>query len=465
MSGNQGLRVETIRTDELGDRSYVVHDGAVAFVVDPQRDVDRISAALEDIGLVLGMVGETHIHNDYVTGGLTLSRSAGVPYLIAGSEDVAYDRAPVDDAATLQIGTLAVRVVATPGHTPGHLSYVVTDAYGATAVFSGGSLLYGAVGRTDLIDDSRTHELTVAQYRSVRRLAASLPDDAQLFPTHGFGSFCASGPPTQRSREDGTLAAEREGNAALTDPDEDGFVARTVAGFTAYPAYYVHMAPLNRAGVAPADLSPAPLADPDEIERRLAAGEWVVDVRNRRAFAAEHLAGSIAVELGPQFATYLGWIYPYDEPLTLLAETAEQLAAAQRQLVRIGIDRPTATAHGELAVIAPGLARRSFPTATFRDLVDAIALGAQVIDVRRPDEITRDGAVPGSLHVPLAELLPRMPDLPEGVLWVHCASGFRATIAASLLDRAGRDVVLVDDPFAAAVELGLISSSVSADVP
>jgi rhodanese-related sulfurtransferase len=341
----------------------------------------------------------------------------------------------------------------------------VTDADGAVAVFSGGSLLYGAVGRTDLVDASLTRSLAVSQYRSVRRLAAALPDGALLFPTHGFGSFCASGPPVQRTDEDGTLAAERSSNAALTDPDEDRFASRIIAGFTPYPTYYAHMAPRNRAGVTAADLSAPPLADEEQIADRLANGEWVVDVRNRRAFAADHLAGSIAFELGPQFATYLGWIYPYGEPLTLLAETAEQIESAQRQLVRIGIDRPATVAFGSLAAIAPSLTRSSFPTATFADLVDAISIGSQVVDVRRPDEIARDGAVPGSLHIPIAELAARIAELPQGVLWVHCASGFRATIAASLLDRAGREVVLVDDPFASALELGLIEALPAGVVP
>ncbi|HEX3707157.1 MAG TPA: MBL fold metallo-hydrolase [Mycobacteriales bacterium] len=459
MNGGPRLRVETIRTDELGDRSYVVHDGEIAFVIDPQRDIDRISEMLGKLGLVLGSVGETHIHNDYVTGGLNLARSAGVPYLVARSEEVAYERTPVDDASMLQVGSLHIRVVATPGHTPGHLSYVVTGSGGETAVFSGGSLLYGAVGRTDLIDESRTRELTRAQYRSVRELTAPLPDEVRLFPTHGFGSFCASGPPGKHDSASGTLGDERRSNAALAEDDEDGFVERTIAGFTPYPSYYVHMAPRNRAGAPPADLSPPQIAGSDQIGQRLSSGEWVVDIRDRRSFAADHLAGTVAVELGPQFATYLGWIYPYDEPLSLLAETAEQVAAAQRQLVRIGIDRPAAAAYGDLAEIAPNLPRRSFPIATFVDLADALGIGAQVIDVRRPDEVVRDGAIPGSWHVPLADLAARMTELPQGVLWIHCASGFRATIAASLLDRADRDVVLVDDPFATAIELDLVSAT------
>ncbi|HVW79544.1 MAG TPA: MBL fold metallo-hydrolase [Mycobacteriales bacterium] len=450
------VQVETVPTEELGDRSYVVHDGSYALVVDPQRDIDRISEVLDRLGLELAAVAETHIHNDYLTGGLALARSAKVDYLVAGSEKVGFPRTPVGDDTTLFVGDLSVRVVATPGHTPGHLSYVVTDAGGATAVFSGGSLLYGAVGRTDLISPDLTHPLALAQYRSVRRLADSLPDDAALYPTHGFGSFCSSGPPSPSASAGGTIGDERRNNLALTAPDEAEFVHTVVAGFTPYPAYYAHMAPRNAAGVTAADLSEARAADAEEIARRLAAGEWVVDIRSRREFAADHLAGSIAVELGTQFATYLGWIFPYGEPLTLLGESAEQIAAAQRQLARIGIDRPTAVAHGPLDSIAPALPRRSFRRATFAELDHASRGGATVLDVRRHDERDRDGAIPGATHLPLPELMARLPELPKHSWWVHCASGFRATIAASLLDRAGHQVVLVDDSFASAREHDLV---------
>lgn len=447
------MQVVTIRTDELGDRSYVLHDGSSALVIDPQRDIDRITDVVRELGVSVAAVAETHIHNDYLTGGLALAKSADVPYLVSGSDEVGFARKPVRDDDVLRIGALEVRIVATPGHTPGHVAYVVSDPHGATAAFTGGSLLYGAVGRTDLIEDAMTAELTAAQYRSVRRLAESLPDAALVYPTHGFGSFCSGAAPAPRSAEGGSIGHERRVNDALIEPDEGRFVRRAVAGFTPYPAYYAHMAPRNREGVSAPDLGSPPAAEPAEIAERLAVGEWVVDIRHRLAFAADHLAGTVSVELGPQFATYLGWIFPYGEPLTLLAETNEQVAAAQRQLVRIGIDRPAAAAYGDLHSIGGGFARRSFEIATFGDVRDAGV--ANVIDVRRPDELARDGAIEGSLHVPLADLGTRLADLPDAPLWVHCASGFRAAIAASLLERAGHEVVLVDEPFAAAREAGL----------
>ena len=449
--------VEVIATEELGDRSYLVHDGTVAIAVDPQRDTDRVQRLLDEVGLRLELVLETHVHNDYVTGGLALAQSTGAAYALNGADGVAFDHEPLTDGQILAAGAMSVRALATPGHTDTHLSYVVTDGgspLGAgTVVFTGGSLLYGSVGRTDLVDPARTDELTRAQFRSARRLAAELPDDTAVFPTHGFGSFCSSG--SSAGGTESTIGAERDRNDALVEEDEDAFVARLVAGLTAYPAYYRHMAPRNRRGPQAPDLSPAEPVDPDELAKRLAAGEWVVDLRDRTAYAASHVAGTVAIALGEQFSTYVGWLLPWGEPLTLIGESAGQVADAQRQLVRIGIERPAGAAVGQPADLArDGL--RSYPRVSFADLPGRPTTDV-VLDVRRDDERAQ-ARIPGSAHVPVHDLLTRLGDVPDGRVWVHCASGLRAAIAASLLDRAGRDVVLVDDEFGRAVEAGLTAT-------
>ncbi|WP_269857758.1 MBL fold metallo-hydrolase [Streptomyces sp. RPT161] len=435
------VEVEVIDTTELGNRSYIAHDGRVAVVIDPQRDLDRVEAVLANAGVTCGLVVETHIHNDYVTGGYELARRNGVPYVLSAAESVSFDRYPVEDGDRLAVGGLSVEAVATPGHTDGHLSYVISDGEGPPAVFTGGSLLYGTVGRTDLVDPDRTEELTRAQYRSARRLAAELPDEAAVFPTHGFGSFCSSAPTA--AGPTATIADERTRNDALTEPDEDAFTARLIARLTAYPAYYAHMAPLNRQGPSAADLTPPQPVDAVELKSRIAAGEWVVDLRDRTAYAAGHMAGTVGIELGRQFATYLGWLLPWGSPVTLIGETAGQVADAQRQLTRIGIDRPAGAAVGPV----PG--ECSYRRVVFADLA---ALGdGLLLDVRRDDE-RATGALPGSLHIPLHQLLDRLGELPSRrTIWVHCASGFRASVAASLLARAGHEVVLIDDDFAHAM--------------
>jgi glyoxylase-like metal-dependent hydrolase (beta-lactamase superfamily II)/rhodanese-related sulfurtransferase len=453
------VHVEVIATSSLGDRSYVAHDGEVALVVDPQRDLDRLHAVLAEQGVRVAAVAETHIHNDYVTGGHALAVELGVDYLVNAEDPVTFDRRAIDDGEEIAVGTLRVRAMATPGHTVTHLSYVVDDTAAPdepAAVFTGGSLLFGSVGRTDLVDAARTVEMTHHQYRSAHRLADALPDETRVYPTHGFGSFCSSGGAT--GADASTIGAERAANDALLATDEDRFVETLVENLTAYPRYYAHMGPRNLAGPAAADLSPVAVVDSDELRKRIADGEWVVDLRDRTAYAAEHVGGTIGIALGDQFSTYLGWLIPWGTPVTLIGDSAESVADAQRQLTRIGIDRPAGAAVGTPSELAPAGDLRHYPTATFADL--AARSGAEadewVLDVRRDDERAQ-GGIPGARHVPVQDLLTRLDELPPGRLWVHCASGFRASIAASLLDRASRDVVLVDDDYAHAVDLGLAS--------
>jgi hydroxyacylglutathione hydrolase len=439
------MELITIETPSLGDRSYLLVEGGAAAAVDPQRDIDRILVILETRGLRLTHVFETHIHNDYVTGGLELARRTGAEYVLSAEEDVAYERTGAHDGDEFTVGGLVVRALHTPGHTPTHLSYVVVDDGEPAVVFTGGSLLYGTVGRTDLIGAAATDWLTRAQFRSVRRLASELPGHTAVAPTHGFGSFCSSASTSGSTAS--TIDEERTGNLALTVDDEEEFVERLLRGLTAYPRYYAHMAPANRRGPDPVDLSPPEPVDPYELRRRIHAGEWVVDLRSRTAFARGHLAGTLNVEVGTAFVTYLGWTIPWGTPVTLVGDTAGEVAEAQRQMARIGIDRPAGAATGGIEAWAAGGDVRSYRTATLDEMAGAATRSAVILDVRRDDEWA-DGHVDGAVHIPLHELEARLGEIPEGEVWVHCATGYRASIAASMLDRAGRRVVLVDDDWA-----------------
>jgi hydroxyacylglutathione hydrolase len=444
------MQVITIETPSLGDRTYIVHDGSQGMVVDPQRDVDRVLDAAARAGIEITHIAETHVHNDYVSGGLTLARLTGAAYLHAADEPLRFDHRPVADGDTIDVGDLRVEVRHTPGHTPHHLSFVVRDGTAAPAAFTGGSMLYGTVGRTDLIGPDSTDELSHAQYRSVNALAAALPDETRIYPTHGFGSFCASASSDEAS--DGTLGTERTANIALTTADEDRFVERLLAGLDAFPRYYAQMGPLNTAGGAAVDLSAPAEVDPVELARRIHRGEWVVDLRQRRDFARSHVAGTIGIELSDNFSTYLGWLLPWGMPVTLLADHPEEIAEAQRQLVRIGIDRPAGAASGSIGVWAPDADRSSYDVTTFAGLADVAE--PTILDTRRNGEYATSH-LDGSVHIPLHELLGRLEEVPDGVVHVHCQSGYRASIAASLLDRSGRHPVLVDDDFGNAADSGL----------
>ncbi|MFQ1002384.1 MBL fold metallo-hydrolase [Modestobacter sp. SSW1-42] len=457
------MQIDVIETPSLGDRSYLVTAGDTAVVIDPQRDWDRVERLAVDRGARIALVLETHLHNDYVTGGLELARTTGAGYVVPAGDTVAYERVPAADGDVLTAGPLRLRVLHTPGHTHHHVSYVLVDAAGAVqAVFTGGSLLYGATGRTDLLGDTHTSALTHAQYHSVRRLAAELPAGTPVFPTHGFGSFCSATPTSGTSS---TIGEQARVNPALTQ-DEQTFVDELIAGLGAYPAYYAHMGPTNAAGPAPVDLSAPRTLEPAELARRLAAGEWVVDLRNRTAFAAGHLPGALSFELSTNFLTYLGWLYDWGAPLTLLGESDEQIAGARRELVRIGIDRLAGAATGTPEELSVRGALDSYPVSDFPGLAAAVAAGpVTVLDARRDDE-RASGAVRGSLHVPVHELRSRLAEVPDGEVWVYCGSGYRASVAASLLARAGRRPVLVDggyaDPETGAAAVGLHAEPVSA---
>jgi hydroxyacylglutathione hydrolase len=445
------LTVLVVDTPTLGDRSYVVHDGEVAFVVDPQRDIDRVLALLDEHRVRLTHVFETHIHNDYVTGGLALAQRTGAQYLVNGEDDVSFSRTPVADGQVVEVGgRMRITALATPGHTFTHLSYLLTDGDEHVGVFSGGSLLYGATGRPDLLGPEHTHELVHHQHASAHRLAGLLPDEAAVYPTHGFGSFCSA---TQSDAASSTIGREKQANPVLTQ-DEQTYVEELLAGLGPWPAYYAHMAPANAAGPSEPDLSPPAVADAVELRRRIEAGEWVVDLRNRTAFAAGHAPGTLNFGLDGGFATYLGWLVTWGTPITLLGETPEDVAEAQRELVRIGIDRPAAHATGKPEDWSDR-ELSSFPTATFADLAQVRHhREVVVLDVRRADE--HDAArIDGAVNVPLHELTSRLGDVPQGEVWVHCAGGYRASVAASMLDAAGRTLVAIDDTFDNAEQVGL----------
>lgn len=454
--------VQVIETSTLGDRSYLAHDGQVGLVVDPQRDIDRILALAGSLQVRITHVAETHIHNDYVSGGLELARITGAAYLVAADDEVAFERVPVSGGDVFELSDrMRLRVLHTPGHTFHHLSYVLEEVDGGdpVGVFTGGSLLYGTTGRTDLLGQEHAETLARAQHASARKLAELLPQGTRVWPTHGFGSFCSA---TQAHGDASTIGTERGVNPALR-LDEESFVSETLAGLDAYPAYYAHMGVRNRSGPDPLDLRPAHRADAAELRRRLDAGEWVVDLRSRKAFAASHLAGTVSLGLDGAMATWLGWLTESQQPVTLLGDSPEQVAAAQRELARIGIDRPEASATGapqDWAQRPDDL--RELPLASFSDLVRARGGDAPaglpypdvVLDVRTTNEWNASH-VDGAVHIPLYELPRRRGEIPDGAVWVHCGSGYRAAAAASLLQAAGREAVSIDDLYGNAEDAGL----------
>ena len=448
--------IATIETPELGDRSYVIFAGADAVVVDPQRDIDRVLTLLSAHGSRLSHVVETHIHNDYVSGGPELCRVTGATLVIPAGESVGYARQAIADGERIPLGDLTLIARHTPGHTATHMTYLLEEGGRRMAAFTGGSMLLGSVGRTDLIGPWMTDRLSHLQHRSARRLSDELPDDAAILPTHGFGSLCSAGFPVGAADTADTRHQRAENPALLMD--ENAFVARLVAGMDAFPRYYGYIAPRNRAGAGAADLELPPLSDARELAERARAGEWGVDLREGRAFAVRHLVGTLAFELSDPLTTYLGWLLPWGSPLSLIGPSLDDLAAARRALARIGIETIAACglSDGENGDDPwAGLATGSYPVVGFADLKAFVgAPGEVVLDVRLGRE-WREGHLATAMHIPLHELPDRIDEVPAGRVWAHCAAGYRAAVAGSLLARSRRDVMVVSDQFSNAANAGL----------
>jgi hydroxyacylglutathione hydrolase len=435
--------IELLRTPSLGDNSYLLFSGDQAAVIDPQRDAWPLVRMCARRGAAVRYVLETHVHNDYVSGAREWQAATGAAIVGPARAAYSFPYTALDDGDEIALGDVTLRALATPGHTPEHTAYLLLDggARHPAAVFSGGSLMVGGAGRTDLLGADRTDELTRKQFASLRRLL-TLGEQTRVLPTHGAGSFCAaptSGPTTS------TIGTERLTNPALRLlADESEFVRSRLEGLPHYPAYYRYMAPINRSGPRVlAGPPPLPSLTTDEVARHLTAGAWIVDARDRWAFAGAHLPGSINVELDDSFASFVGSVVPFRVPLLLLLPEPAAAGEAVHQLLRIGYDTVAGCLAGGVdAWVEAGGAVASYPARGIDEL-DSADPGDVVLDVRQPAERAA-GAIPGSRHIVLGDLPQRMGELPRGrTVWTVCRSGHRAAIAASLLDRAGIAVTVV----------------------
>jgi hydroxyacylglutathione hydrolase len=443
----------------LGDRSYMVHDGAKAAVIDPQRDPAPYIATAADLHLKIEVVLETHIHNDYVSGGVALARRTGATYGVPEGEpvDFAAESRALAEGDMLTVGSLTFRAIWTPGHTPHHLAFLTEDGLGTMAVMTGGSLLAEATGRTDLSGGDQTAELAEAQWHSVRRLLDELPSSTRVLPTHGFGSFCSAGAHQGPGAHDLTVGQERQRNP-VTRLGLPAFVESLLHQSLPVPAYYRYMAPLNRAGAAEPQEGIPPTVSSGDLAGLVRTGAVVVDLRGRRAFARDHRRGALNIELGPDLPTYFGWLVPFMAPFVLVSDTAGEILEACHLLSRIGRDNPLGWAPANSLTTAYDQALERYEIRSFAELARRTHEGPQanVLDVRFPYE-WRSGHVSGARNVPLPEVALTSQTLSEDEeIWVHCHSGFRAAIAASVLSGAGLFPVLVDDSFENAPASGLV---------
>jgi hydroxyacylglutathione hydrolase len=428
--------IHPVVDEGLGNSAYVVELGdGRALAVDSARDPTPYLELARWRRLQIAYSVETHLHADFVTGSRELAAAAGAGVLAPAASRLRFTHRGLEDGEEVDLGGLTLRVLATPGHAPEHVSYLLLDGGRPLALFSGGALLVGAVARTDLAGPELTEPLARAAYRSLHQRLLPLPDDLAVYPTHGAGSFCSAPIGAERTT---TIGAERRHNQLLAAPDEDAFVAQLLASFGSYPPYFLRLRERNRVG--PELLGPdwrvLPLLSADRVREHVAGGGTLVDARPIGAFAAGHIPGAISIMLRPQFASWLGWLLDDTQPLVFVLDEDQDRGELARQCRTIGYDHLLGElGEGMAAWGAAGLPKAQLP------LVEAEQLDNQpgpVLDVRQASEVA-DGHLPDAVTVELGALASdRLAvELPEGPVTVMCGHGERAMTAASLLARAG----------------------------
>ncbi len=445
------MRVQQFFLEGLGHQSYLVTDetSGAAAVIDPRRDVEIYLKAAERENARITHVFETHVHNDYVTGACELRARVGATIVTAAAAGVTYDHLGVIGGDSVALGALRLAAIETPGHTPTHLSYALypQDASEPSAVFTGGSLLVGNAGRTDLVSPGMTFALTREQYRSLRRLLDTLPETAMVYPTHGAGSFCGA-VTAEAAERSSTIAQERMNSPVALVRDEAEFVKMQMAGYGLYPAYYGHMRDINLAG--PRVLGGLPLLPaltPEKVNDLMRLGVPLIDGRSREAFAREHVAGSLNIELDASFGTYIGWLLPFNAPLTLLIPEEAGRREAVAQLIRIGYEQARGYLEGGVeAWKSAGYETGSFERLSVAELYQRwSAREVAILDVRDETE-WRSGHIPASQHIHIADLPRHLNEAPQDMpIAAICRSGHRASIAASLVAALGREVIAVKE--------------------
>ena len=425
--------IVSIIDEGLGNSSYLLDLGdRRALVLDPERDPAPYLAAAERRGLQVAYTVETHLHADFVSGSRELA-ARGATVVASAAGGLQFPHRGLGDGEEVDLGGLTLRALATPGHTPEHLAYLLLDGQQPLALFSGGSLLVGAVARTDLIAPEQTEELARSLWRSLHERILTLPDDLAVYPTHGAGSFCSAPAGAERTT---TIGREKATNALLGAPDENAFVKLLLGGLGTYPPYFLRMREINRQGPPVyGNLPPLTPLSVGQFRHLVDNGALVVDARPVTAFAAGHIPGSLSNPLRAQFATWLGWLADPDRPLVFVLEPGQAHTEVVRQALNIGYENLAGELTGGIAAWeAAGL-----PLGRIR-LVDAADVTGPVLDIRQDAEFAA-GHLPGARHIELGSLAATTGV--TGPVTLMCGHGERAMTAASLLSgRDGSDVAV-----------------------
>jgi hydroxyacylglutathione hydrolase len=447
--------------EKLAQASYLVGCAATgeAIVIDPNRDVDVYTSAAEDAGVRVVAVTETHIHADFVSGSRELAARAGARLYLSAEGGADWQYTFADEAGatlirhgdSIRIGNLRLDVVHTPGHTPEHVSFALTDTPATDrpmGIFTGDFVFVGDVGRPDLLERA-AHVVgsmepgARALFQSLQRFK-QLPDYLQIWPGHGAGSACGKG---LSAVPQSTIGYERLANWAFAIESEDEFVSAVLAGQPEAPTYFAQMKRINRDGPAILGDASAPRGLPaSRLADVLASGALVVDTRPAATFAAGHVPGTLNIPLDQSFVTWAGWLVPYDAPFYLVIDDgATSPDVARRDLASIGLDQLAGYFGADAldAWVAAGHSSETVPSLTPAELRDLTRRKpVAIVDVRGQVEWA-EGHLPGASNIPLGYLANRLDEIPtDRPVVVHCQTGARSAIAASLLRAKGRTDIL-----------------------
>jgi hydroxyacylglutathione hydrolase len=466
--------LDRIDTPGLAQVAYLVADeaaGEVA-VLDPRRDVDAYLVWAAARGLRISAILETHVHADFVSGARELAAVTGAPIYASRLGNQEFPHEPLDDGQEVAVGRLRLRALWTPGHTPEHLAYLLIDPQqgrAPIALYSGDALFVGEVGRPDLLGTEQTEQLANQLYHTIVDRLSRLDDNLIVYPGHTAGSSCGKkiGDASQT-----TIGSERRFNYAFQARSKEGFVRMVLDGMPPAPTYYRVLKRVNKIGPALlADLPTGASLTPADIAARQATGALVIDARSPDAFGAGHVPGASFAGPGPDFTTWMGWLAPYDRELILILADDDQFVEARTELRRIGLDRVGGYLAGGMAAWRDeGREVVTLPQLSVHDLADRLGNGRDdlvVLDVRSDVEWA-DGHIPGAVHAFAGELTQGAPAPVEGTrpVAVICGTGYRSSVAASLLHARGwRNLINVAGGMEAWHEAGLPTSRDEADAP
>ena len=446
----------------LAHASYMIGSGKEAAVVDPQRDVDQYLEAAREHGLEIRYVIETHVHADFVSGHRELARRTGAEIVFGARAPAAFPHRAVRDGDELTIGRVTLTVLETPGHTPEAISLVARDADlpdEPPMLLSGDTLFIGDVGRPDLVGSKGygADEMARMLYDSLHEKILSLDDAVRVFPAHGAGSLCGRKISADRTS---TIGEQRRTNYALQPMSKAAFVEMMTAGLPDAPPYFALNAGLNLGDVPPlADLAQPEALTAAGVAERMADGALVLDVRPSERYAPRHIRASLNIGLDGQFATWAGTLIDYDRPIIVVADSDAEHDEAVVRLARVGLSHVVGYLDGGVgAWESAGLPVSSIEQISVTKLHELLehVPPEQFLDVRRPVEFS-EGAAPGAVPFPLARFAREIPPLdPQAPTVIICGSGYRSSIAASLLESRGyRSMTSVDGGMAAYAQAGL----------